>query len=132
MVSPPPTRPAYVVAVGFLSALALPLILNVICVFVLLYIPRGRFKINTLLRFASVLTSCECWRNIDYFWEGTVFESEYCPPSLKLSRLLCSETFRTFYDGGHYSLRGDIIHSDNGTPPPVYESIRGSLYSYFR
>ena len=42
--------------------------------------------------------------------EGTVFASEYCPPTKKLSRLISWKAFRAFYDGGHYSLRGDIIH----------------------
>ena len=43
------TRPGYEVAVGFLSALPLPLILDD---FVLLYTPRERECNNTLLRFA--------------------------------------------------------------------------------
>ena len=57
------------------------------------------------------IMSCECWRDIEYFWEGTVFgASEYCPPIIKLSRLISLKAFRAFYNGGHYSLRGDIIH----------------------
>ena len=52
---------------------------------------------------------------------GTVFASEYCPSTIKLSRLISSKALRAFYDrgalfteGGHYSLvsnvRGDNIH----------------------
>ena len=38
---------------------------------------------------------------------GTVFASEYCPSTIKLSRLISSKALRAFYDRGHYSLRGD-------------------------
>ena len=50
-----PTQPWYEVAVGFLSALALPLILDVnyiMCVFVFLYTPKEREENNAVLRFA--------------------------------------------------------------------------------
>ena len=108
-----PTRPGYEVAVGFLSVLVLPLINICYMCFMLLYTPRERELINALLRRVRLPKSCECWRDIEYFWEGTVFASEYCPPIIKLSRLISWKAFRAFYDGGHYSLRGDIIHLVN-------------------
>ena len=41
------------------------------------------------------------------------------------------EEFRVFYDGGHYSLRGDIIHSDTGPPEQVDPGvIRNKLAIY--
>ena len=49
----------------------------------------------------------------------TVFASEYCPPTIKLPRLISWNALRAFYDGGHYSLRGDIIHRGTVfTPTP--------------
>ena len=47
---------------------------------------------------------------LNTFGRGTVLASEYCLPTIKLSRLLSWKAFRALYDGGHYSLRGDIIH----------------------
>ena len=43
---------------------------------------------------------------LNYILNGNRFASEYCH---KKSCLISSKAFRAFYDGGHYSLRGDII-----------------------
>ena len=82
----------------------------------LLYTPRERIK---LLRFA-------CQRRVSAVntsGRGTVFASEFCPPTIKLPRLISWKAFRAFYDGGQYSLvnnvRGDIIHGGTVfTPTP--------------
>ena len=44
-----------------------------------------------------------------------------------MTHLISWKAFRGFYDGGHYSLRRDIIHSDkiiapNGTLPCIFEA----------
>ena len=40
-------------------------------------------------------------------------------PHNKSSHLISSKSLRVFYDGGHYSLRGDIIHGGTVfTPTP--------------
>ena len=40
------------------------------------------------------ITSCECWRNIEYFWEGdSIFASEYCPTRHKIITFDIFENF---------------------------------------
>ena len=62
---------------------------------------------------------------LNFSGRRTVFANEYCPPTIKLPRLISWKAFKAFYNGGHYSLRGTVF-----TPTPAQSQSVQAVVSY--